>query len=57
MSYIVQLWAFLKGTVVNVFVKFPTFGSTKLQLHGERQVVFYPWYMETLQWEHLSWFH
>lgn len=34
-SYIVQLWAFLKGAVVNVFIKFPTPGSAKLQLHGE----------------------
>lgn len=34
-SYIVQLWALLKGTVVNVIIKFPTLCSAKFQLHGE----------------------
>lgn len=47
-SYIVQLWSFLEGTVVNVIIKFPTFSSAKLQLHGEGQALFYLWYMETL---------
>ena len=40
-SYIVHVWSCLKRTVVDVFVKFPTPGSGKLQLHGEHQAFFF----------------
>lgn len=36
---IIQLRAFFKGAVVNIFIKFPTPGSAKVQLHGERHRV------------------
>lgn len=44
-SYVVQLWVFFKGAVVNVFIKFPTPGSAKLQLHGESNQGLYLWYI------------